>query len=157
LEQAEVTPSLKHMFDLRVDVGAPVVISETTPGRRFIPILGGIVEGELSGVILPGGGDWQSIDHDGTLDLDAHYTLDIRDHGTVEVRSQGVRWGAPPILAALARGEPVDPSEYYFRTFIRLRTTAPGLARLNHVLAISKGARAAGVVQIGRASCRERV
>jgi Protein of unknown function (DUF3237) len=141
-------PQLEPMFDLRVDVGAPTVISEAVPGRRFIPILGGVVEGEFSGVILPGGGDWQSIDHDGALDIDAHYTLDIRDHGTVEVRSQGVRWASPPVLAALARGEPVDPSEYYFRTFIRLRTGAPGLARLNHVLAVAMGARAAGTVRL---------
>ena len=143
-----MTPQLKHLIDLRVDVGAPTVISEGTPGRRFIPILGGIVEGELSGVVLPGGGDWQNIEPDGTLDIDAHYVLDIRDHGTVEVRSQGLRWGRPEVLATLGRGEPVDPSEYYFRTSIRLRTAAPGLMRLNHILAVAKGARAAGAVRL---------
>jgi len=136
------------MIDLRVDVGAPTVISEGTPGRRYIPILGGIVEGEMSGVVLPGGGDWQSIEPDGTLDIDAHYALDIRDHGTVEVHSQGVRSASPAILAALGRSEPVDPSQYYFRTFIRLRTGAPGLARLNHVLFVAMGARAAGAVRL---------
>jgi hypothetical protein len=143
-----VTPELKHLIDLRVDVGAPTIISEGTPGRRFIPILGGIVEGDLSGVVLPGGGDWQSIAPDGTLDIDAHYILDIRDHGTVEVRSQGVRSASPAILAALGRGEPVDPSQYYFRTFIRLSTGAPGLTRINHVLFVAMGVRAAAAVRL---------
>lgn len=143
-----MTPELKHLIDLRVDVGAPTVISEGTPGRRFIPILGGIVEGDLSGVVLPGGGDWQSIAPDGTLDIDAHYVLDIRDHGRVEVRSQGVRSANPAVLAALGRGEPVDPSLYYFRTFIRLKTGAPGLTRLNQVLFVAMGARAASAVRL---------
>jgi len=143
-----VIPQLRHVIDLRVDVGALAVISEGTPGRRYIPILGGVVEGELSGVVLPGGGDWQSIEADGTLDIDAHYILDIRDHGAVEVRSQGIRSASPEILAALGRGEPIDPSLYYFRTFIRLTTGAPGLARLNHTLFVAKGARAAGAVRL---------
>lgn len=143
-----MTPRFKHLINLRVDVGAPTVISGGMPGRRFIPILGGVVEGEMNGVVLPCGGDWQSIEPDGTLDIDAHYILDIRDHGTVEVRSQGVRSASPDILAALGRGEPVDPSQYYFRTFIRLSTSAPGLARLNHVLFLAMGARAAGAVRL---------
>ena len=143
-----MTPQLKHLMNVRVDVGAPCVISEGTPGRRFIPIVGGVVEGTLSGVVLPGGGDWQSIGPDGMLDIDAHYTLDVRDHGTVEVQSQGVRSASPAILAALGRGEPVDPSQYYFRTFIRLRTGAAGLARLNHHLFLAMGAREAGAVRL---------
>ncbi len=143
-----MTPLLKHLMDLRVDVGPPTVISDLSLGRRFVPIIGGSVEGDLAGVVLSGGGDWQSIAQDGTLEIDAHYILDISDHGAVEVRSQGVRWGSPPVLAALARGEPVDPSDYYFRTFIRLRTNAPQLLRLNHVLAMATGARAANAVRL---------
>jgi Protein of unknown function (DUF3237) len=143
-----MTPQLKHLFDLRVDIGMPIVISGSTPGRRFIPILGGVVEGAWSGVVLSGGGDWQTIEQDGTLDIDAHYVLDIHEHGAVEVRSLGLRWGDPSVLAALGRGEPVDPSAYYFRTSIRLRTAAPGLARLNHILAVATGARAAAAVHL---------
>jgi Protein of unknown function (DUF3237) len=143
-----MNPSLSHLMDLRVDVGAPVIISGESQGRRFIPILGGLVEGGLEGRVMSGGGDWQTVAPDGTLDIDAHYVLAIRDHGMVEVRSRGLRSGSASVLAALGRGEEVDPSEYYFRTSIRLRTAAPGLARLNQVIALSTGARVAGGVRL---------
>jgi len=48
----------------------------------------------------------------------------------------------------IARGEMVTPDEYYFRTHIRLTTSAPRLARLNDVLAVSTGARKRDVVHI---------
>ena len=143
-----MTPSLTLMARLHVLVGPPVTIADGAPGRRFIPIVGGTVKGDLSGRILAGGGDWQTILADGGMEIDAHYALDIEGHGHVEVRSQGVRVGPPGILAALGRGEIVDPSTYYFRTFVRLTTAAPGLARLNGILAIAVGARAPGAVDL---------
>ena len=50
--------------------------------------------------------------------------------------------------AALARGEIVDPVSYYFRTAVRLRTAAPGLSRLNALLAVATGERAADRVRL---------
>jgi hypothetical protein len=47
------------------------------------------------------------------------------------------------VLAALARGEPVDPSKYYFRTAARFETSAPRYAFLNQLIAISWGDRRA--------------
>jgi hypothetical protein len=136
-----MTPSLAPLFTVDVRVGPPIWVDASAHGRRFIPIVGGVVEGGLEGVVLPGGGDWQSLGPDGAMEIAAHYVLDIAGHGAVEVRSDGVRHGPPEVLAALARGEPVDPALYYFRTSIRLRTAAPGLARLNGVVAIAAGER----------------
>ena len=48
----------------------------------------------------------------------------------------------------LARGEAVDPSRYYFRTAIRFRSEAPGLQRLNHILAVARGRRETGQVHL---------
>jgi hypothetical protein len=57
--------------------------------------------------------------------------------------SFGLRHGPPEVLAALARGESVDPSRYYFRTAPRFETSAPQYAFLNRLLAIASGDRRA--------------
>jgi hypothetical protein len=46
-------------------------------------------------------------------------------------------------LAALVRGESVDPSQYYFRTAPRFETSASQYAFLNRMIAISSGDRRA--------------
>jgi hypothetical protein len=61
----------------------------------------------------------------------------------IYMTSFGLRHGPPEVLAALARGEPVDPSRYYFRTAPRFETSAPQYAFLNRLIAISWGDRRA--------------
>ena len=143
-----MTPALTPLMTLEVLVGAPVQIDAAPHGRRFIPIVGGTVGGGLTGEVLAGGGDWQTVWPDGRMEIAAHYVLEIEGHGTVEVRSEGLRHGPPAVLAALARGEIVDPTSYYFRTAVRLRTAAPGLSRLNALLAVATGERAADRVRL---------
>jgi hypothetical protein len=142
-----VSPPLIPLMTLEVAVAPPVTVNPSSPGRRFIPIVGGTVAGGLEGRVLPGG-DWQTIWADGRMDISAHYILDIAGHGTVEILSEGVRAGPPEVLAALGRGEAVDPGLYYFRTAIRMRTSAPGLLRLNALLALSVGERLADRVRL---------
>ena len=57
--------------------------------------------------------------------------------------SFGLRHGPPEVIAALGRGEKVDPSAYYFRTTPRFETGDPRYAFLNRVLAVSSGDRRA--------------
>jgi hypothetical protein len=52
--------------------------------------------------------------------------------------SFGLRHGPPEVIAALARGESVDPSTYYFRTTPRFETGQQQYAFLNRLLAVSK-------------------
>lgn len=140
-------PALEHIMTFRVDVGTPIAIGGSPGnGRRYVPILGGEVSGRYKGRILPGG-DWQIVMPDGRLEIAARYIIEI-DGALVEVQSDGLRHGSPEALARLARGEDVDPKEYYFRTCIRLRTGAPALARLNTRLFIAYGARQASVVEL---------
>jgi hypothetical protein len=109
--------------------------------RRVIDILGGRVQGRrLTGKILPGA-DWQIVRPDGVTDLKARYGIETDDGARILVRSDGLRHGPPEVIAALARGEAVDPSRYYFRTVMRFETADPTLAWLNRILALGSGAR----------------
>jgi Protein of unknown function (DUF3237) len=93
--------------------------------RRVIDILGGRVEGpRLKGKILPGA-DWQIVRPDGVADLKARYGIETDDGARVLVRSDGLRHGPPEVVAALGRGETVEPSRYYFRTVMRFESADP--------------------------------
>ena len=112
--------------------------------RRIAPIAGGTFEGpRLQGKVLPGGADWTLLRSDGVLELDLRLTLETGDGALIYMTSAGVRHGPAETLAALARGEAVDPSSYYFRTTPRLETSAPQYAFLNRIMAIASGERRA--------------
>ena len=132
-------------MDLAVDVGAVVSMGAAPLGeRRVVNILGGTFEGpQMRGEVLAGGADWQLARTDGVLELDARYTLKEQAGGIVQVVSQGYRHGSTEILEALARGEDVDPAEYFFRTLMRFETGAPYLEWLNRTLAVTTAEREA--------------
>jgi hypothetical protein len=48
------------------------------------------------------------------------------------LRVSGVRVGPPAVLDALLRGEPTEPSDYYFRTVVSIETSSAELAHLEH-------------------------
>ena len=96
----------------------------------------------MRGEVLPGA-DWQIARRDGVLDIDAQYALRERGGGIVRVVSQGYRHGPSDVLAALARGEHVDPAAYVFRTTMRFETGAPSLEWLNRTIAVATGERRA--------------
>jgi hypothetical protein len=51
-------------------------------------------------------------------------------------------------LAALGRGEPVDPGRYYFRTVMRFEAADPAVDWLNRIIAIGSGARERNAVRL---------
>jgi hypothetical protein len=55
--------------------------------------------------------------------------------------SFGLRHGRPEVIAAIARGESVDPSTYYFRTAPRFETSHSKYEFLNRLLAVASGDR----------------
>lgn len=95
-----------------VDVAEIIDFGQTAIGhRRMVPITGGTISGAIgSGVILPGT-DWQWVQADGSITLDAHYALKLDSGELVEVESRGTRYTD-------ANGQVI------FRTSIRLSTSA---------------------------------
>ncbi len=128
---------------LQVAVIGAQKIGAVPCGTRIIaPIGSGHFEGpRLRGQVLPGGGDWTLLRSDGVLELDLRLTLETDDGGLINMRSFGFRHGPPDVIAALARGESVDPSAYYFRTTPRFETGHAKYAFLNRLLAVSSGDR----------------
>jgi hypothetical protein len=141
---------LELLMRLAVDVGELVSMGPAPLGeRRVVNILGGTFEGpRMRGEVLPGGADWQIARRDGVLDLDARYVLKEQGGGLVRVVSRGYRHGPGEVLAALARGEDVDPGTYFFRTTMRFETGAPDLAWLNGTIAVATAERKARRVLI---------
>ena len=138
------------VYRLDATLGKPVDLGDTTHGhRRIVPLTGGTVTGpEIRGRLVPGASaDWQTVLSDGTALGDIRYTLTTDGGDLLYVQSRGVRHGSAAVLARLARGEDVDPSEYTFRTSTQIETAAPGLDWLNKGVFISVGGRqAAGVI-----------
>ena len=143
IKKVPVEPSLRFLYTSSVEVGPPIMVGSTPYGeRRIIPILGGSFAGpKLSGKILPGGADWQVIRTDGAAELEARYTLQTDDGALIYVLNQGIRSGSKEVMARLAKGEKVHPSEYYFRTRPVFETGAPKYQWLHNIVAVATGER----------------
>jgi Protein of unknown function (DUF3237) len=148
LPPALLPPALLPMCQVRCEVGALVSLGAAPKGeRRYVPLTGGTVVGpELNGRVLEGGVDWQVQRGDGVLEIAAHYVICTDDGALVEVTSDGLRHGPAEVMARLARGEPVRPDEYFFRTLMRFQTGHPAWLHLNRVMALAVGQREASRV-----------
>jgi hypothetical protein len=137
------TPRLHPFANLTVQVAPPQEIGAAVRGvRRVIPILGGSVQGEgWSGRVLPGGADFQLIVHPGYVELDARYVVEADGGDLLFVQNQAVRSGPPALMQQIARGEPVDPAQIYFRCQPRFETASRALAWINERLFVGAGAR----------------
>ena len=132
------------LMTLRVVVAKPQDIGSVPHGsRRTAPLSGGAFEGpRLRGTVLPGGSaDWQLLRADGVLEMDLRLTLKTDDGALIEMRSFGLRHGSPEVIAAISRGETVDPAAYYFRTTPRFETAHPAYAFLNRLVTVASGDR----------------
>jgi hypothetical protein len=141
--QQPPSPTLTFAFEVRATVGPPMEVGQVAQGRRrIVPITGGTFEGpNVRGKVMNGGADWQIIRADGVADLRARYTIEAAGGACILVSSDGLRHGPPEVIAQLARGEPVDPALYYFRTVMRFETGDADLAWLNRIIAIGRGIR----------------
>jgi hypothetical protein len=131
----------RPLMTLRL-TAAPALKLGTVPHgiRSVVPVTGGDFEGpRLRGQVLAGGGDWLLLRSDGVLELDLRITLETDDHALIHMTFQGLRHGPPDVIAALGRGETVDPTTYYFRTLPRFETSAAQYAFLNRIIAVGVG------------------
>jgi muconolactone delta-isomerase len=137
-------PRLTPVYRLEATVSQPVDLGETDHGhRRIVPLTGGTFTGpRLEGTLVPGASaDWQTVLPDGTAIGDIRYTLQTDGGDILYVQSRGVRHGSAEVLARLARGEDVDPSEYTFRTSTQIESAAAELDWLNKGVFVSVGGR----------------
>ena len=144
-----MTLASRPFITIEIRAGEVIEVGDTGAGlRRHIALDGGHFEGAINGKVLPGGGDWQTVAADGTIDIGAHYPIETNEGHRIEVHSSGLRTGPPEVMARLAAGEVVDASLYYFRTMLRFRTGEPSLAHLNKMLTIGVGERLPGLVRL---------
>jgi Protein of unknown function (DUF3237) len=117
-------PALRHIFTFEVSVTPPIeagtVIGLNSRGRRrIIPITGGTVTSHVAelpnGKVVNAGADFQIVVSDTCADLDARYMLALEDGSNLFVMNRALRRGSKEDIAALVRGERVDPARIYFR------------------------------------------
>jgi hypothetical protein len=117
----------------RVDVADIVDLGQTAIGhRRMVPITGGTVSGFMGDGIVLSGADWQWVQADGSITLDAHYLIKLNSGELVEVQSNGTRFTS-------------STGEVVFRTAIRMITTA-SRPDINQAMFIGNGQRLANQV-----------
>ena len=132
-----------HLFHNALQVSPPHVIGSTPYGeRRIVPVPEGEFEGErLRGVVLSGGSDWILVRPDHVWALNVRLVLQTNEGDLIEMSYRGLRHGPARIIEQVHRGEPVDPSAYYFRTAIFFETGSERYAWMNKILAIGSGYR----------------
>lgn len=133
----------EFLFTITGTVAPPVEIGSTPSGlRRIFPITGGTFEGpRLRGTVMPGGADQMLVRSDAVTVPDVRLVLETEEGHLILMSYGGLRHGPPTVMERLARGEPVDPSEYYFRIVPRFETGSDKYAWLNRILAVGTGRR----------------
>src|SRR4030095_13235620 len=133
--------NLQTLMTVRVVAAPPQKIGAVPHGMRsIVPVTGGDFEGpRLRGKVMPGGGDWLLLRPDAVLEVDLRITLEDGDRALIYMSFQGLRHGPADVIAALGRGEVVDPASYYFRTVPRFETSAEKYAFLNRIIAVGVG------------------
>jgi len=133
------------LFVMRLDVGKLLIVG-ATPGafRRIGIVTGGSFEGErLSGEVLDGGSDWQTVRKDGATILNVRLVLETVDNALICMTYQGLRHGPSDVIDRMERGEVVDPGGYSFRINLCFETSAPKYNGINRIVAIGIGHRQA--------------
>lgn len=139
-----MTIATRELFVLEAVLSPPQMM-ETTPNgqRKIVPVAGGtFTGGRLNGVIMPSGGhDWAMTRSDGALILDVRLVLETDDGEHILMTYRGIRTGTPAVLARIAAGEYVDPSEYYFRIIPFFETGSKKYEWLNSIVCVGFGDR----------------
>jgi hypothetical protein len=136
----------RPLFTLSLELHPLQILGATPHGqRRIVPVSGGSFTGDrLRGSVLPhAGSDWLLERADGSFQQDVRLTLATDDSALIGMTYRGVRHSAPEVAARLARGETVEPTEYYLRTAPFYETAAPAYAWLNKIVSIGVGRRTA--------------
>jgi hypothetical protein len=133
----------EYLCDVHAELRANTVVGATPLGQRVIAdVIGGRIEGRVTGELLPSGADWLIIGTDGSGRIDVRAAAKLDDGAVVYMTYNG-RLNIPPDVAPKvmnrATAETVDPSAYYFRTAPTFETASQKYAFLNRIQAIGIG------------------
>lgn len=135
--------AMQPLFVIKLDV-KPIVVVGQTPGpfRRVGIVPSGTFAGDrLSGTVLDGGSDWQTVRDDGSTTLDVRLLLKTDDDVTIGMSYRGIRHGPADLIQRLERGQVIDPSSYYFRITPIFEAPAGRYEWLNRIIAVGTGHR----------------
>jgi hypothetical protein len=142
LHDVQRTVRTRPLFTMRLDTKLLIIGATPTTTRRVGIVSGGTFEGErLSGRVLDGGSDWQSVRSDGSTLLDVRLNLETDDGALICMAYKGVRHGPREVIQRLESGETVEPTSYYFRISPMFETAAEKYGWLNGIVAIGIGHR----------------
>lgn len=138
-------PELKSefLFSITATVAEFFDMGPVPAGTRHVDMIGaGKFEGpRLRGDLLPGGMDMKTLRADGSMVPNVRLVLRTDDGALIFMHYTGVRHGSPEVMARIARGEVVSPSEYYLRNTPYFETSAPKYDWLNRIVAVGVGRR----------------
>ena len=136
----------RPLFVMRLEVRKLQIVGAAPGGYRRIGVVpGGSFEGErLSGEVLDGGNDWQTVRPDGATTLNVRLVLKTKDEALIGMTYLGVRHGPKEVLDRIARGESVKPSEYYMRATPYYETASEKYSWLNRIVSVAYGHRMSG-------------
>lgn len=145
-----IRPGLEFVYEAGGSLGVPIAIGDTPDGtRRIIPIHTGPVVGpRIRGNLIGSGADWQVTRPDGVTVADATYAMETDDGVVIQIRNRGLRHGPAEVMQRLARGDEVDPAEYYFRTIPEFIAPAGKYDWLNRSVFVCAGARYATAIRL---------
>jgi steroid delta-isomerase-like uncharacterized protein len=136
-------PPMELLYTITMDAEVHDIGMTPCGHRRVVVVKGGTFEGpKLKGTVLPGGGDWLVERADGSRALDVRITLRTDDAALIYAHYPGRFYCEPAVTQRLLRGDPVDPSEDYFRTAPFFETASPKYGWLNRIMAVGIGTRA---------------
>jgi hypothetical protein len=109
LPEAPKTVRTRPLFVMLLKVPPLFVVGATPEAFRRVGVIeGGSFECErLSGEVLVGGNDWQSIGKDNCTKLDVRLVLKTTDGALIVMTYQALRHGAPSVMEQLDRGNPL--------------------------------------------------
>jgi Protein of unknown function (DUF3237) len=133
----------RPLFVMHLKVRPLQIVGATPDGfGRVGVVFGGSFEGErLSGEVLDGGSDWQTVRPDEATTLNVRLILKTSDDALIAMTYRGLRHGPADIIKKIETGQAVDPASYYFRIAPMFRTASPKYDWLNKILAIGTGHR----------------
>ncbi|HEY1313822.1 MAG TPA: DUF3237 domain-containing protein [Steroidobacteraceae bacterium] len=135
----------RPLFVMRLDVKPLQLVGATPAGFRRVGVVpGGVFEGDrLSGMVLDGASDWQTLRSDGATALDVRLILKTNDGALISMTYRGLRHGPAEVMARLDKGEAVDAASYYFRMTPGFETAAADYDWINRIVAVGVGERRA--------------